>query len=84
MSTRLQILMEEEELEDLRAHARERGLTLSEYVRQTLREAGRHRAGGGVDRKIASIRAALRHSFPAPDIETMLDEIESGYRGDGS
>ena len=77
--------MEEEEIEDLRAHARERGLTLSEYVRQTLREAARNSARGDVDRKIASIRAALRHSFPAPDIETMLDEIESGYRGgDGS
>ena len=76
--------MEEEELEELRELAREMGMTLSEYVRQTLREAGRHRARGGVDRKIASIRAAMRHSFPAPDIETMLEEIESGYRGDGS
>lgn len=76
--------MEEEELEDLKAHARERGVTVSEYVRQTLREAGRHRARGGVDRKIASIRAALKHSFPAPDIDEMLEEIESGYQGDGS
>ena len=76
--------MEEEEIEDLRTHAREKELTLSEYVRQTLREASRHRAQGSVDRKIASIRAAMRHSFPAPNIETMLDEIESGYSGDGS
>ena len=39
---------------------------------------------GDVDTKLTAVREALRHDFPAPDIEMMLGEIEQGYRGTGN
>ena len=80
MSIRLQVVMDEAEVGAYRRLAARDGLTLSEWVRQKLRHAGRREASGGVDRKLAAIRAAARNDFPTADIDQMLREIESGYR----
>jgi hypothetical protein len=82
MSKRLQVVMSDAELRAYRKLAREKGLALSEWVRQTLRRARREEAVGPAGRKLAAIRAAARHSFPAPDVDDMLAEIERGYRQD--
>jgi len=79
MSTRLQVVMDRDELESIRAAARERGMTVSEFVRETLREARRKVASGDTERKLAAIRAADRHAYPTADIDQMLGEIERGY-----
>ncbi len=79
MSTRLQVVMAPDELESIRAAARERGMTVSEFVRETLREARRKVASGDAERKLAAIRAADRHAYPTADIDQMLGEIERGY-----
>ncbi|MCW8984589.1 MAG: ribbon-helix-helix domain-containing protein [Thermoanaerobaculales bacterium] len=79
MSTRLQVVMDQDELESVRAAARERGMTVSEFVRETLREARRKVASGDMERKLAAIRAADRHAYPTADIDQMLGEIERGY-----
>jgi hypothetical protein len=34
---------------------------------------------GNVGKKLDSVRAAVRHSFPTADINDMLAEIERGY-----
>ena len=80
MSMRLQVVMDEAEVDAYRRLAARDGVTLSEWVRQKLRHAGRREASGGVDRKLAAIRAAARNDFPTADIDQMLREIESGYR----
>ena len=80
MSIRLQVVMDEAEVGAYRNLAARDGLTLSEWVRQKLRHAGRREASGGVDRKLDAIRAAARNDFPTADIDQMLREIESGYR----
>ena len=80
MSMRLQVVMDDAEVDAYRRLAVRDGLTLSEWVRQKLRQAARHQAPGGADRKLASIRAAARNDFPTADIDQMLREIESGYR----
>jgi hypothetical protein len=82
MSIRLQVVMSETELDAVRAAARERGLTVSEWVRETLRDARRKIAGGDAERKLAAIRAADRHEYPTADIDQMLGEIERGYGED--
>lgn len=79
MSTRLQVVMDQDEFELIRAAARERGMTVSEFVRETLREARRKVASGDTERKLAAIRAADRHAYPTADIDQMLGEIERGY-----
>lgn len=80
MSKRLQVLFDEAELRDLRVTASRHGLTVSEWVRRTLREAGRQEPGGDLDTKLGAVRAAVRHDFPVADIDQMLDEIERGYQ----
>jgi hypothetical protein len=75
--------MEQDELESIRAAARERGMTVSEFVRETLREARRKVASGDTERKLAAIRAADRHAYPTADIDQMLGEIERGYGESG-
>ena len=79
MSKRLQILMDDKELRTIRQIARRNRMTVSQWVRETLHAASRREPRGGADRKLAVVRAASRHAFPAPDIEQMLAEIERGY-----
>lgn len=75
--------MNQDELDSIRAAASGRGMTVSQWVRETLREARRKVAGGDAERKLAAIRAADRHTYPTADIDLMLAEIEHGY-GEGN
>jgi hypothetical protein len=75
----MQVLIEEQEFRRMQRIAREQGLTLAEWVRQSLREASRREPLGDPGRKLAHLRSALRHEFPAPDIEQMIEEIGRGY-----
>jgi hypothetical protein len=79
MSKRLQVLLEEAELKEIQRAARAERMTVAEWVRQALRSARREVPSRDPERKLAAIRAAARHSFPAPDIQKMLEEIERGY-----
>jgi hypothetical protein len=56
-------------------------MTVSEWVRQTLRQARREQPAKDVERKLAAVRAATRHRFPAPALDQMLREIEDVYLG---
>ncbi len=79
MSIRLQVVMEDAELESIRAVAREQGMTVSQWVRETLRQARRKVSGGNAERKLSAVRAADRHAYPTADIDQMVAEIERGY-----
>lgn len=79
MSKRLQLLIPESEFEALRTMAQEDGVTVSEWVRQAIRQARRPRGGDDRGRRVAAIEAAHRHAFPTGDIEDVLAEIERGY-----
>ena len=77
MGRRLQVLLEDSELQEIQQIARERRMTLDEWVRAALREARRRERR--VEDKLEAVRRAVRHSFPTADIEQMLKEIEQGY-----
>ena len=79
MSKRLQVVVDEQELAEFQDAARRARMSLSEWARQALRAAERGRSGASPDERIAAIRRATSHTFPAPDIDEMLAEIESGY-----
>jgi hypothetical protein len=79
VSKRLQVLLDESELAAIQKSARRQKMTTAEWVRQALRAAQRREPRTDVARKLAVIRAAARHRFPAPDIDQMLAEIEKGY-----
>ena len=79
MTKRLQVLLEDAELREIQRVARSHRVTVAEWVRQALRAARRSVPREDPARKLAIVRAAARHSFPAPDIDQMLAEIEQGY-----
>jgi len=79
MSKRLQVVLDEKELREIRRAARRSRQTVSEWVRQVLRDARRRQPQRRPQRQLSLIRAAARHDFPAPEIEQMLEEIERGY-----
>ena len=84
MSKRLQVILEDSEMEEIRQVARRERMSVAEWVRQALRAARSRRPSVDVERKIQVIRASARHSFPTAEIDDMLAEIESGYRQDRS
>jgi hypothetical protein len=81
MSKRLQVVLDDAELAEIRRAARRQRLSTAAWVRQALRAARRAEPEGDAKRKLAVVRAAARHEFPAPDIDRMLGEIERGYLG---
>lgn len=82
MSKRLQVVVSDEELLRYQRAATATGLTLSEWVRLSLRGAEQQVAAGAIEDKIAAVRNAVRYSFPAPDIDQMLRETELGALGE--
>ena len=80
VTKRLQVLFEDDELREIQRLARRSRMTTAEWVRRSLRAAREAESGSDIGQKLASVRAAARHSFPTGDIETMLDDIERGYR----
>jgi hypothetical protein len=84
MSKRLQVLIDEEEYQEIARIAEQRRMTISEWARQALRAARRREPVQDAGRKLAAVRAAARHQFPTADLQSMLDEIERGYRGGGA
>ena len=79
MSHRLQVLLDEDEIAEIRAAARRRHLTVSEYVRTALREARLGEPGLDTARKLMLVREASAHTYPTADPEVMEDEIRRGY-----
>jgi hypothetical protein len=82
MTTRLQVLLDEEELKEIRAAARRSRQSTSAWVREALRVARRASEPARVDQKLEVIQTAARHQAPTADIEEMLAQIERGYLGE--
>ncbi len=83
MSKRLQVLLEDSELRDIKRVAAQHRMTVAEWVRQALREARAGVSTVPVERKLMVVREAMRHEYPTADIDQMNAEIEQGYaRGD--
>ncbi len=80
MSKRLQVILEDEEMHQIKTLAMQQHMTVSEWVRNTLREARHHRQIEKAEKKISVVHSASKHAFPTGEIEQMLAEIESGYK----
>jgi hypothetical protein len=78
MSTRLQIVVSEDEARQLRKSARRAGLTLSEWARRALRRAQRAQLAATPEQKVRALARALACGHPTVDIGGMLAEIERG------
>ena len=79
MSKRLQVVLNDSEMEEIQSVAEQEHMTVSEWVRHALRAARRNRSAKDAAKKIAVIRSAARNEFPTGDIQQILKEIEQGY-----
>jgi hypothetical protein len=82
MTKRLQVLLDEDELQLIQRLARRERLTTAEWVRQRLREGAAASGPADTASKLTAVHAGYRLAAPAPPIDQMLDEIERGYLGD--
>lgn len=80
MTKRLQVLLEEEELAEIRRAARRHRQSVAEWVRGALRRARAEDGGRPQAEKLRVLRDSLAHDFPTGPIDQMLEEIERGYR----
>jgi hypothetical protein len=84
MSKRLQVVVEDADLDRYARTADAAGLSMSEWARQALRAAAREASSGDVEAKLALIRRAAnnRTGGREVDIETMLAETEAARLAD--
>lgn len=82
MSKRLQVLLDDKELRDIQRIAKQKQMTVAEWVRQVLRKAREEAPTMDKGKKLAILRNAATHRFPTADIEQMLQEISQGYSND--
>jgi hypothetical protein len=79
MAKRLQVILQDLEYREIQRAADAQRLSIAAWVRQALAAARRREPVGNIGKKLDSVRAAARHSFPTADIDDMLAEIERGY-----
>jgi hypothetical protein len=80
MSKRLQVVLPDSEMEEIRRIARRERIAVGEWARRALRAARSRQPATEPHVKLKAIRKAAQHSFPAGDISQILAEIERGYR----
>ena len=79
MSKRLQVLLPDPEMDEIRRFARRQRIPVGEWVRRALRDARARQPVSGPEVKLRALRKAVEHSFPTADIGQMLAEIERGH-----
>jgi hypothetical protein len=82
MARRLQVLLDEEELEAIQRLAKRRHLTTAAWVREALRAARDATNQPDTLRRLRAVRAAAGHAYPTADIGQMLAEIEGDDSAD--
>jgi len=83
MSTRLQVVIDENEMCEFQAIARAQHITMAEWVRQALRRARREQPVINSEKKIQCVRESAAYNYPTGDIDNMLTDIERGRSGYG-
>jgi len=76
MSKQVQVLLSDQQMANFQLFAEREGLTVGDWVRCILLKELSTRQIVERETKLRSIRQAAQYSFPAPDIEQMLEEIE--------
>jgi hypothetical protein len=84
MSKRLQAVLDESELRDIRLAAQAHHTTVAEWVRQALRKERREQPTVRAEKKLQCVREAATRNYPTADIDEMLGDIERGRTGSGN
>lgn len=78
MSMRLQVVLDEAEVELIRRIAAAQHRTVSDWVREALRAARREYPTAEAGRKVQVVREAITHAYPTGNIDELLAEIDKG------
>lgn len=81
VSKRLQVVLPDLEMSDIKRLAKRERLTVGEWVRRALRDARASRPVIDPETKLNAVRRGAQYSFPSADLDQMLSEIERGYQG---
>lgn len=81
MKKRFQVLLDEAEFREIQEAARRDRITVSEWVRRSLRAATLAVTRNDDQKKLAVVESAVKHSFPVPNIDDILADIEYGNAG---
>lgn len=79
MSMRLQVVLSDREMRELKERAELEHITVSEWVRRAIKHEMRERPGKRAGEKLDVIRRSASYEFPTGDYEEMAAEIEAGY-----
>ncbi len=79
MTKRLQVLLDDAELREIRRLAGDRHMTTAAWVRESLRGSVEAHTRVDLEAKLAAVRRAVAHDLPTADIDSVLDDIERGY-----
>jgi len=79
VSIRLQVLLPEPEMAEIKRVAKRENLSVGEWVRRSLREARAAAPVASAEAKLKAVRKGSEYSFPTSDIDQMLSEIARGY-----
>ena len=79
MSKRLQVILEDDEMREIKRAAAREHTSVADWVRRAIWAARRQQPGKAAQTKIEHVRAGVRHAFPVAEIGQILREIESGY-----
>lgn len=80
MSKRLQVLLPDPEMDEIRRLARRERIAVGEWVRRALRAARSRQPSSEPQVKLKAVRKAVGYSFPTAGIDQMLHETEQGFR----
>jgi hypothetical protein len=81
MSHRLQVLLDDGEMEEIRRIARRHRMTVAEWVRQALRAARRNEPVIDSESKLDAVRSAARYSFPTTGASAKVPGGDRSSRG---
>ena len=79
MSIRLQILLDEDELQEVKKLAIEEKLTVSAWVRRAIQHEKKERPGTAARKKLQIINKSSKYNYPTGDYQDIAAEIDSGY-----
>ena len=79
MSIRLQILLDEDELREVKKLAVQENLTVSAWVRRAIQHERKERPGTTARNKLQLIQNFSKYDFPTGDYKEIAAEIDSGY-----
>jgi hypothetical protein len=83
MSKRLQVVLSDGEMAEVRSVSEAQRMTVAEWVRQALRKERLGQPTTTADRKLQCVREAAAYAYPTAKIGDMLQEIERGRSGSG-